>query len=62
MIFFFREKILVNWVVFLMDFIKENVYIKSRLMGCGSFIFVSEDCFLIVKLIFGVLRLRLFVI
>lgn len=43
-----------------MDHIKENVHIKSRSMGRGRFIFVSEDRLSIVKLIFGVSRLRLF--
>lgn len=43
-----------------MDHIKENVHIKSRSMGRGRFIFVSEDRHSIVKLIFGVSRLRLF--
>lgn len=43
-----------------MDLIKENVHIKSRSMGRGRFIFVSEDRLSIVKLIFGVSRLRLF--
>lgn len=43
-----------------MDLIKENVHIKSRSMGRGRFIFVSEDRLSIVKLIFGMSRLRLF--
>lgn len=58
--FFFREKISANLAVSLMDHIKENVHIKSRSMGRGRFISVSEDRLSIVKLIFGVSRLRLF--